>query len=540
MRHNLLIVDDEELIRQGLRARLEYLQIDVDEVFEAASGAEAIRTVEKYAVDIVITDIRMPDMDGLTLIEEIQKVRRGSVQFIVLSGYAEFAYAETAIRLGVKAYLLKPLSNDELKNTFDKLYREMEQNVKARNALMMEKKLNREKQEYLLEKEINAFFSGTVNGMVSMDRMKRILTEDAAITFQNRNAQCIFLAEIEVDQESYENKGFHQRDHELIRFSIRNVFYEVESGCEKIIVNGMSDYNVLYAMFFGEDERKLRSEIERIFLKMRSVLEKKMDIYLTFGVSKCAGELRHQSVKEAHSALKQKIVYGNSNLYFFEDIKILNQQEFPASQMYLLNQYMEKNDIYKIKGLLNDIFSEELTRKYGTPYLRIMWVRIVNMLFHHYDKKAGKQPGIEKLLMNLNLPDQINSLPEIQQRITEMILECVRTDNVSEVNARSKMQMAVRYIREHFNENIAVNDLAERYGMSPNYFSSVFKKEMKQSPVNYITELRMKKAMELLEHSEMSVVDIAKKVGYEEGQYFFRVFKKYAGMTPLNYREQYR
>lgn len=538
MRHNLLIVDDEELIRQGLRARLEYLQIDVDEVFEASSGFEAIRAVENHPVDIVITDIRMPDMDGLTLIKEIQKVQRGNVQFIVLSGYAEFAYAETAIRLGVKAYLLKPLSNDELKNTFGKLYGEMEQNVKARNALMMEKKLNREKQEYLLEKEINAFFSGTVNGMLSMERLRRILAEDASITF--RDTQHIFLAEIEVDQESYENKGFQQRDHELIRFSIRNVFYEVESECEKIIVNGMADYNVLYAMFFGKDERKLRSEIERVFLKMRSVLEKKMDIYLTFGVSKCAGELQQQSVKEAHSALKQRIVYGNSNLYFFEDIKILNQQEFPASQMHLMNQYMEKNDIQKIKELLNDIFSEELTRKYGTPYLRIMWVRILNMLFHHYDKKAGRQPGIEKLLMNLNLPDQINSLPEIQQRITEMMMECIRTDNVTEVNARSKMQMAVRYIREHFNENIAVNDLAERYGMSPNYFSSVFKKEMKQSPVNYITELRMKKAMELLEHSEMSVVDIAKKVGYEEGQYFFRVFKKYAGMTPLNYREQYR
>lgn len=538
MRHNLLIVDDEELIRQGLRARLEYLQIDVDEIFEAASGFEAIRAVENHPVDIVITDIRMPDMDGLTLIKEIQKVQRGSVQFIVLSGYAEFAYAETAIRLGVKAYLLKPLSNDELKNAFDKLYGEMEQNIKARNALMREKKLNREKQEYLLEKEINAFFSGTVNGMISMDRLKRILAEDASVMLHD--TQRIFLAEIEVDKESYENKGFQKRDHELIRFSIRNVFYEVESGCEKIIVNGMSDYNVLYAMFFGKDERRLRSEIERIFLKMRSVLEKKMDIYLTFGVSKCAGELRQQSVKEAHSALKQKIVYGNSNLYFFEDIKILNQQEFPASQMHLMNQYMEKNDIYKIKGLLNDIFSEELTRKYGTPYLRVMWVRILNMLFHHYDKKAGRQPGIEKLLMNLNLPDQINSISEIQQRITEMILECIRTDNVSEVNARSKMQMAVRYIREHFSENIAVNDLAERYGMSPNYFSAVFKKEMKQSPVNYITELRMKKAMELLEHSEMSVVDIAKKVGYEEGQYFFRVFKKYAGMTPLNYREQYR
>lgn len=100
--------------------------------------------------------------------------------------------------------------------------------------------------------------------------------------------------------------------------------------------------------------------------------------------------------------------------------------------------------------------------------------------------------------------------------------------------------MAVQYIREHYNENIVINDLAERYGMSPNYFSSVFKKEVQQSTVNYITEIRMEKAKELLETSDLSVVDIAKKSGYEDSQYFFRVFKKHTGMTPLNYREQNR
>ena len=118
-----------------------------------------------------------------------------------------------------------------------------------------------------------------------------------------------------------------------------------------------------------------------------------------------------------------------------------------------------------------------------------------------------------------------------------MILECIRADHAPEANARSKMQLAIRYIQEHYNENISVNDLAEQYNMSPNYFSSVFKKEMGSSPVSYITQLRMKKSMELLERSDLSVVDIARKVGYDEGQYFFRVFKKYTGMTPLNYRE---
>ena len=92
MRHNLLIVDDEELIRQGLKARLEYLGIDVDKIFEASNGNEAIEVVKNHTVDIVVTDIRMPDMDGLTLIREVQKIEK-NIQFVVLSGYAEFTKA---------------------------------------------------------------------------------------------------------------------------------------------------------------------------------------------------------------------------------------------------------------------------------------------------------------------------------------------------------------------------------------------------------------------------------------------------------------
>ena len=119
-------------------------------------------------------------------------------------------------------------------------------------------------------------------------------------------------------------------------------------------------------------------------------------------------------------------------------------------------------------------------------------------------------------------------------------MDRMKTEGVSEVRARSRIQMAVRYIHEHYSENITILDLAERYEMSPNYFSSIFKREIGVSAVNYITDVRMKEAQKLLAHSDNSVVDIAKKVGYEDGQYFFRVFKKHTGMTPLRYREENR
>lgn len=538
MRHNILIVDDEQLIRQGLRARIEYLGIDVDEIFEAENGLMALRLQEEHPIDVVITDIRMPDMDGLELIQEMQK-KNNQIKFVVLSGYAEFSYAETAIRLGVKAYLLKPVSNDDLKAAFDKAYKEMEQTASVRQEVQMKKRVDREKQVYQQEKALNALFSSQEAGAVTREQLCKLCGYDEKM-WAGGAESVLYLAILHINKESFEHQRFRPVDHELVRFMIRNIFEEIQAPCEKLLVNSLSDTRQMYGIFIGDDKKKLRMEVERIYLRMRSVLEKKMGIYLTIGVSRCRSQLEGKETSEARQALKQRIIYGKANIYFYEDIRILGEQEFPVSQLHLLEQYIEHNEIFKVKNLVQEIFSEELVKKYGSAYLRIMWIRILNLLLHHYERRGRNAAEIEKMLQNYNLLDRIQSLQEIRQKIIEMVMECVSTESVADANARSKIQMAIGYIQEHFAENLTVNVLAEHYGMSPNYFSSMFKKEMSRSAVNYITELRINQARELLYHSELSVVDISKKVGYEDSQYFFRVFKKYLGMTPLQYREESR
>ena len=538
MRHNIRIVDDEQLIRQGLRARIEYLGIDVDEIFEAENGLMALRLQEEHPIDVVITDIRMPDMDGLELIQEMQK-KNNQIKFVVLSGYAEFSYAETAIRLGVKAYLLKPVSNDDLKAAFDKAYKEMEQTASVRQEVQMKKRMDREKQVYQQEKALNALFSSQEAGAVTREQLCKLCGYDEKM-WAGGAESVLYLAILHINKESFEHQRFRPVDHELVRFMIRNIFEEIQAPCEKLLVNSLSDTRQMYGIFIGDDKKKLRMEVERIYLRMRSVLEKKMGIYLTIGVSRCRSQLEGKETSEARQALKQRIIYGKANIYFYEDIRILGEQEFPVSQLHLLEQYIEHNEIFKVKNLVQEIFSEELVKKYGSAYLRIMWIRILNLLLHHYERRGRNAAEIEKMLQNYNLLDRIQSLQEIRQKIIEMVMECVSTESVADANARSKIQMAIGYIQEHFAENLTVNVLAEHYGMSPNYFSSMFKKEMSRSAVNYITELRINQARELLYHSELSVVDISKKVGYEDSQYFFRVFKKYLGMTPLQYREESR
>ncbi|MGB8455878.1 MAG: response regulator [Anaerocolumna sp.] len=126
MIQSILIADDEELIRKGIIARLEYLDIKPSAIYEAENGFQALELLIKHKVDIIITDIRMADMDGLTLIKQTIPLYP-KIQFIILSGYAEFAYAEQAIRLGVKAYLLKPISNEALKKAIEDVQQKLEE-----------------------------------------------------------------------------------------------------------------------------------------------------------------------------------------------------------------------------------------------------------------------------------------------------------------------------------------------------------------------------------------------------------------------------
>ena len=167
-----------------------------------------------------------------------------------------------------------------------------------------------------------------------------------------------------------------------------------------------------------------------------------------------------------------------------------------------------------------------------------MWVRIIGIVLKSSNSILEKEPEkVEQLVFDVEELVSISSIKQLREHLWSVIVDCLNLESNVDATAKNKMKLAVKYITEHYNEDIAINDLAERFTMSPNYFSSVFKKETGQTTLNYIKELRLKKAKEYLVGSEKSVVDIAKEVGYEDSQYFFKVFKKATGQTPMQYRK---
>ena len=532
MGYRLLVIDDEELIRKGIVARLNHLNIAFDSIEEASTGMEALETLEKQAVDIVLTDIRMPDMDGITLIEEVKK-RWPLTKFIILSGYTDFEYAERAIELGVSAYLVKPISNSSIKEVMDKLFQQIREEEETRIAVEQRKRLVSERQDYLLEMEVNSLLGESGRQNFSEEVYPVLFEKCPNIDSRER---FFYVVLINVDSQSFSRSTFRREELELLRFCIKNVFNELTCACEKIIVNHLGKKEQLYAVFWDKNQALLRREVERVFLEMKSLLERKMDLYLSFAVSSITKSLDDKVVAEAREALEQRFVYGQSNLYFYEDLPVIQEMKIPLSEMNLLRQYLQRRDMGNIQSVVREIFSEERIMKYHAAYIRVMWMQVLNLLVYNLGNNVNRMKIIEKMLHSFTLTENMFNTNELTEQFMKLVIQCIGDETILDTNAKNKIQLAIRYIDSHYNEDLSVNELAERYDMSPNYFSTLFKKEVNQSAVNYITSLRISKAKEYLRDSEKSIAEIAQMIGYEDCNYFFRVFKKFEGVTPQQYR----
>jgi YesN/AraC family two-component response regulator len=533
VKYSILIADDEELIRQGIRARLEYLDFKPIAIYEAGNGLEAIELVKSHEVDIIITDIRMGDMDGLTLIRNI-KPFYPKIQFVIISGYAEFEYAEQAIQLGVKAYLLKPISNDALKKTMDDVLSKMEVGENLLKTVREGTRSIEEKKNYLFEKCMNDMLR---NSELVKEGSKVAGVVEKMFPLNNR---WVMAAIINIDGESYEQAHFEHKDIELIQFSVKNVFSELDSPFPKVIVNNLANINQLFAMISHVDKTQLRVEAEKMFTKLQNIMWKKMGISLTFGISAVKSSISIECIKEAQEAFLQRIIHGKSNLYFYDDIKILSTTQIPTSKLHILSQYMERHDAGNIEALMNDIFSDEQIKKYNANYVRIIWVRIISILLNVANTSFTNDPkNMEKLILDFEVFNSFRSLEELRSYLYMLILSSIQMNGEIDIKSKNKIKLGIKFIEDNYNRDIAVNELAEKLSMSPNYFSTIFKRETGQTTMNFIKDIRLKKACEFLANTNKSIVEIAKEVGYEDSQYFFRVFKKTTGQTPLQYRKDH-
>ncbi|NTV79076.1 MAG: response regulator, partial [Clostridiales bacterium] len=456
---NILIADDEELIRKGLIARLDYLGYQFDSLLEADDGLMAIELLEKHKIDVMITDIRMINMDGLKLIHET-KEKYPWIQFVILSGYAEFSYAEEAIKLGVTSYLLKPVSNDELKKAMDRILEYLEK-VQSENSIISQS-------EKTIAENETLWMERKVNEMLSCEDREQARTIFQTLTIGEKFSQktVMMLALISIDLENYERRKLEYKDTDLIRFVIKNIFDEISLNKQRFMVNNITDSNQLFVILIEENKELLRQEAEQLFAVLHNSLWKNIGISITIGVSSVDKGLCAENLRQANEAFLQRVIHGSGNLYFYDDIKILTAEKFPNSELQMLRQYIDRHDVGNIEFMINEILSDERVSQYNANYIRVMWMRILNILL----KSSGSETDqsamhLGRMIYHFEKMAQGCSLTEIREYLYHMIIKGIETQGSTDVNTKNKIKRAIHYIEEHYNEDIAINDMAEKFFM---------------------------------------------------------------------------
>lgn len=510
---HLLILDDEALIRQGLMARIRRMGLSEFELLEADSAAAALALFQEMPIHAVLADICMPDQSGLQFIAAARKLQPETL-FVVLSGFSEFAYAQEAISLGVRAYLCKPVSNAVLRQTLADLLHQLS----GRDP--------EQRQDEAVAAELGRYFAQSGRGA---DGALPALSSRCPALLDRRHS--VILGVLQIERSGF---GGGQGGNAS---SVARLCRDEMQGRNGWVFACPQQQNRLYLPFFAAQPAALSPEISSFFEGLlRRCRQAGIEDMLFLGCSRPAPRLHSLMAEEASAALLQRRFRGQSALCFYEAAVHSRPQGLPNLELEILRREILRGSRSKIQQRLEELFSEDLFAGGELAYLNWLWVSVISLMLNTFPRLD--RGTVNHLLIQVSRFEAYAARDQIIAALMNLADQGLSPATAME--AEDKVDSLVRYIQAHYNEEISIQSLADHYGMTPGYLSSLFKKKTKKTIVQYITDLRMKRAREYLEKSSLSMADIAQNVGFNEAQYFSRVFKKSVGITPGQYRLVHR
>ncbi|AIQ70322.1 response regulator transcription factor [Paenibacillus graminis] len=518
----LLIADDDNQIRTGMKEAIDWSAIDINQVVTASNGIEALQLFNEVMPEIVVTDVRMPGMDGLELLKEIKKVRP-QTRVIILSGFNDFEYLKRAIQLGAVDYEMKPIRARSLIALIRKI----------KEDIIREQMTEHEFQKYLQSYK-SSFRSELIAGNVT-DRLVILEGLQQYYGFDGTGNLIYLSVQMDSDQNRSETSGYATD----IFFQL---FNESELAGKGICLK--SSYNKLVILLKTETPSYLY--YQQSICELMNLLRDWNDIlrvqgYSTFSAGISGPGQVSEFMKffsEANQAMSMRFYEGNSTVYVFnEDITLqdlsivglLENNEFKAKLL--------KGDLEALPELLKTEFNRlKLERRYSKKSI----ATYTKTLLQYCMVTVRNLPAdvIEYIQNNIALIEEGSELWIFNdfEKVAVSVFEKVSKRLSRELSP--VMVRADEYIRKNFTHELSVEKLSAYVGKTPNYFSHRFKLEFGVSFKEYINRLRIDKAKELIVHTNDLIYEISEQVGFSDYIYFTQVFKKIEGHSPGILRKQ--
>lgn len=529
----VFLVEDEFVVREGIKNNIDWAGHGYEFVGEAGDGELAFPMIEKLRPDIVITDIRMPFMDGLEL-SRLLREKMPEIEIIILSGFEEFEYAKEAIKLGIAQYLTKPIKGDDLLKEVDIISQKLN---KKRQEDDLRSKYQREMQENTLT-DRRALFTYLVSGGKSMQELYSMASKlEMDLTAIWYNLILIKVKSINHEIEEYSPSSVRAskviddlfNDEHLIVFD-RNlegaaVLLKADSEEElnnlsdvvsRKFVEVMSDFGHLrYFGGIGEPVNRL-SELPGCFDKASKAFAHR---YLS---DECRF-LRFDELKKNEQATKENMNFTDVDPHQVDKNKILG----------FLKQADKEETAFFVDEFITDIGTSALNSGIFRQYI-LMDVYFGVCMFAEslgFEKETVKVPPVG--------PNENPSREDIREYFISIVKEAIeKRDSKATSKYGEIIDEACLYIFKNYaNEDLSLNELALHVNLSPNHLSMIFSQQIGQSFIKFLTDFRMEKAKELLRCSSKRSSEIGLEVGYKDPHYFSYIFKKTQGVTPTQFRE---
>lgn len=533
----VFLVEDEMVIRRGIKNSIDWEKEGYIFCGEASDGELAYPMIIKEKPDILITDIRMPFMDGLELCKLVKK-ELPNIKILILSGYDEFDYAKEAIRLGVTEYLLKPISSGKLLEALNGVSESIRREKEDKDLVRKYMEEMRENTEHEKQK----FFEQMIAGNLSMaDALETGKKYEMNLSAGMYNLLLFHFTLGKENRKSGELLGEAEYAIEKLTERLEYVF-EFQRGVEGWAFLLMAD-----------NEEQMSERVKELSKDLEEFMKNYSTIAYFGGIGQPVARLREleESFREAERALAARFtmelnriisvedIRMAQNVDTLDDIEITSFGEIEKTRTMLekfLNNGAEDEIDEFVDVYINELPEENLKSVLMRQYI-IMDAYIVMMSFcEKFEGIEGEMQAQSEELKNSM--KTIQTLEEIKNYIRMLLKKIIGVrDTISGRRYSDIIEIAKDQIRKtYMSDEISLNTIAAEVGMSPSYFSSIFSKEMGKTFVEYLTEIRMDRAKELLMCSSMKTSEIGYEVGYKDPHYFSYIFKKTQNCTPKEFR----
>lgn len=533
----VFLVEDESIVREGLKNNIPWQEYGYQFTGEASDGEMALPMIRKIRPDVLITDIKMPFMDGLAL-SRIVTQEIPNIKIVIISGYDEFEYAQQAIRVGVEQYLLKPITKNTLRKVLLEIREKIESEQEQKSYLETFQNEMKEYENYARRSFLEKVFSGVLS-------VQQIYEEAAKISL-DLDGPCynLVLLNLQVKRQNpeyamQEPEGVVEVREALFRYFLRFPNYLI------------FQWNIsLYGVLIKGEANRMEELKEQCIYNIEKICSQQV-----FSLEWCVAvgdpverlSLLPECYTKVNHILAHRFFNPQRHILTEKDAKELlpgkDLKSFASVDSAKVNP-----DI--IQGFLREGKKEEI-RDFVNGYLAGIKDALESRLFRDYLLLNVRFTTVN--YMEMIGVNQQDFLPEEDDRkvreasgnggnIDAYMLELleralVLRDKESDNQGRHVLKKGLKYIEENFSEeSFSLNSVAGAIGVSSNYFSSIFSQEMQMTFIEYVTKKRMEKAKKLLSQTQLHSSEIAGEVGYKDPHYFSFVFKKTVGCTPREYR----